>query len=478
MLHTMCREQLSDADIRAICKSRGFSAREASSRAIFENFFLSDIGVAAAMAMLTDKERATLRLLAQVKDEVDVAFFARAYDSLSVSASYYGTFNQRYGDVMRQVQTNLIRRGVLLYAEALPDNGETTKLQRLRFRLPVEFEAFLPPFLPDAPSAPGDGEIRGDVLREKLLELASGAHVSVGGEQYALKIVGGELRIGQQPFRVGVLQEWQRARWAAALGPAKGKTAGPAAHEVIPEEARRHSLPLVDAVCLVCEQLSEGRWAPAEALTPLLAVLSYGERDVDGPTICAAGWQWGCLARQKIADQLCYRLPAGDTAASDDDPASYLSPAPDGAAILSLEAIPYSALEQIAMVSDFRPASVGPYLIAAPNLIRLGRATASMRRRPALRWLQEHAATYRAAFALAEERWGKQIIHTNLLVARITDPALRVQVERSLPDSDAFVSLSEEFIAFPKDALPAIERAVGKAGYVIKTVRGAGERLA
>jgi hypothetical protein len=42
MLHNMCHETLSNADVTAICKARGFSARESATRALFENFFLSE----------------------------------------------------------------------------------------------------------------------------------------------------------------------------------------------------------------------------------------------------------------------------------------------------------------------------------------------------------------------------------------------------------------------------------------------------
>jgi hypothetical protein len=233
-----------------------------------------------------------------------------------------------------------------------------------------------------------------------------------------------------------------------------------------------HSLSPIEAVEVLLSGLGDDAWAPAEMLTPLLEVLAYDGKPIDGPVVCEAGWLWGCLARQAVAGQMCYRLAPRAPAESAADPAHYLSVAPDGAAIISLETIPYDALEQVAAVSNVQPASSGPYLIATPNLIRLGRATATARSRPAPRWLHENAPAYREAFTLAAERWGKQIIHTNLLVARITDPALRVQIERALPEPDSFVSLSDEFVAFPDALLPVVEKAVAKAGCVVKTLRG------
>jgi hypothetical protein len=53
MLTEMCQDILTETDIKAICKSRGFSASEAASRTVFENFFLSDIGLETAMASLS-----------------------------------------------------------------------------------------------------------------------------------------------------------------------------------------------------------------------------------------------------------------------------------------------------------------------------------------------------------------------------------------------------------------------------------------
>jgi hypothetical protein len=63
MLTDMCQQVLSAADLKTICKSRGFSAREASSRTVFESYFLSDIGLEAAMASLSREEVIVLHLL-------------------------------------------------------------------------------------------------------------------------------------------------------------------------------------------------------------------------------------------------------------------------------------------------------------------------------------------------------------------------------------------------------------------------------
>jgi len=70
-----------------------------------------------------------------------------------------------------------------------------------------------------------------------------------------------------------------------------------------------------------------------------------------------------------------------------------------------------------------------------------------------------------------EARWGKQIVHTNLLIARITDPALRVQIERAAAIPNSLIVLSDEYIAFPRAMLGVIEKTLARSGHVIKTVQ-------
>ncbi len=81
ILNQMCQQVLSNADIKAIGKARGFSAQEMASRASFENFMLSDIGVVEALRLLNDEEIILLHLLKRQKKPVDVSFFKHYYDS-------------------------------------------------------------------------------------------------------------------------------------------------------------------------------------------------------------------------------------------------------------------------------------------------------------------------------------------------------------------------------------------------------------
>ncbi len=101
MLTEMCQQVLSTADIKAICKRRGFSAREASSRTMFENYFLSDIGVTAALASLSQEEIILLHLLQLENQAVDIRFFEPLAQS---KHAWHGTFTQRYTPAFKAVQ--------------------------------------------------------------------------------------------------------------------------------------------------------------------------------------------------------------------------------------------------------------------------------------------------------------------------------------------------------------------------------------
>jgi hypothetical protein len=63
------------------------------------------------------------------------------------------------------------------------------------------------------------------------------------------------------------------------------------------------------------------------------------------------------------------------------------------------------------------------------------------------------------------------VIHAGLVIARVQDLSLKVQIERAMHQKGQLISLSDEYLAFPPGLQPDIERLVRKAGYVVKTVQ-------
>ncbi len=464
MLNKMCHEVLSDADIKAICKSRGFSAKEAASRALFENFYLSDIGIEAAMASLTKEETVCLHLLQFVGEEVDVSFFARIYSSKQAQSQYYyyETFTQRYKDVFKQVKTSLIRKGVLLIAEGSACQGDT-KMERWRFRFPQEFERFLPPLIQSTRTFEGSGEVKSSVLRQKLTEIVGARQLSPAksDKQYRLKIVEGNLQIGNDTFYAERLAEWQQACWeASAPLPKKEKRARISRQE--------KTLPPVQAAVHIFSQLEQNEWIRPNQLNLPLRI--FCDAHLSGEQICQDGWQWSCLAKQEVDGNTYYRLP--EESQTDTSPEHYLHTPAGHPMTVNLETVPYDSLELLAQISNVQAADSGqPYLLASPDLIKIGNALESIRHRPLTQWLQENAPDFRQALETVEQRWGRQIVHENLLIAHVDDMVLKVQLEKAFADSADVVFLPNDYIAFPNLLLAEIAKVIAKSGHVIRTVQ-------
>ncbi len=452
MLKQMCKSDLNDSDIKAICKSRGFPEKEATSPDIFENFFISTIGIKEALTSLTYEEIVFLHLLKKINKEVDIEFFERLYGCARPSGGYdYRTFNQKYKETFKNVKNNLVRKGVLIIIEQ-EVYTTSTKLERMRFLFPQEFADFLPPVV-KASKFKESGDFKREIMRDKLLEI-------IGGEQkqspfskersFKLTVKDGDLCFGIEKFRVSHLLKWQQACWNASV---EGNT-----------RMQSGDMTPIEVTLYALSQLQEHEWLPADALAVMLKIFTGVEKD-NPEHICAAGWEWGCLVKVVADGKTYYRLPEyfmEDT----NSPEHYLQVKPDGTVTLDLMTVPYTALEMLASISILDVHNSKPR--AAPSLIKIGNAPETFRKNNVYEWLKEKSSDFRTAMELAQKRWGKQIIHENLMIARVKDLSLKVQIGKSFADPNILVSLPNGYIAFPCDQLPAIQKLVEKSGHVIK----------
>ncbi len=466
MLKQMCESDINDSDIKAICKSRGFPAKEATSRGVFENFFISTIGIEEALNSLTYEEVVFLHFLSKIKKRVGIGYFERLYGSAeSTNGYHYMTATKRYRETLKKVKNNLVRKGVLIsIIKEQKTYIKYTKMERLRFLFPPEFGEFLPPLV-KASTFKKAGKFKREVLRDKLLELAGGGEKpsplsNSDKKSFKLTINDGKLSIGGEQFRAKYLLDWQKACMRAAVKTDADKQSY--------KSYDSYDMAPVDAALYALAQLGEHEWLPANGLAVILKIFT-GE-DVDRPEqICEAGWEWGCLAKVVADKTAYYRLPddSPDDATSP-PPEQYLQIVPDGTVVVDLVKIPYTALETLASVAlmDIHNAN----LEATANIIRIGDALTTVRKEGVFEWLEKNSSGFRSAIRTAEKRWGKQVIHECLMVARVQDLSLKVQIEKSYPGSQ-LVSLPNDYIAFPCDLLPAIRKLVEKSGHVIKKAR-------
>ena len=456
MLHQMCHKVLSQADVKAICKVRGLPAQAASSPSVLESLFVTDRGLGAVFGLLEPLEIALLHRLKAIDKPVDVTFFARLAEA-GGRPLHYGTFTQRYQEVFKQVKERLVRKGLVLIAESPRYWTNKTQMESWLFSLPTQFQAYLPPLIAAAKHLAGPGEWRHDVPRAKL-KTAVGHNSPDKATGDKLQIADRELRWDGKPFRARELIHWQKRCWQEEAG-SKKKTEG---HKA----ADAYALPPVEAMLQVLGTLDLDAWADATSLAVVLEVFC-GSR-VDSPQLCESGYRWGCLARQQADGVSWYRL-APSTAGEPVLPCQYLDVTADGTVTVDLETVPLESLEQLVAISDQRPAPSGrPALLLAPNLIKLGRLAGVLESLPQADWLQKNSTGFRQAFETCGQRNGKTILHENLAVARVSDLALKVAIEKSL--GARVVSLSDECIAFPYDAFAEVKRVVTKSGHVVKEV--------
>ncbi len=445
LLHTMC-DDLPDADLNAIRKARGFSVRETASRTSFASFYTTALGVAENMAVLTPQEVVALRLLHET-GEVEVTFFERLY---SIGGKH-GTYTQKYKPVFDEVKKNLVRRGLVIMAE-VKVRAETVQLERWRFALPPEFVPCLPPLPTVENEYPGlENET---ALRRKLLELIGGGP-AIPNDPFPIGLRHGSLYLKDSPFSLDNLGHWQTDAWQRALGAFK--------------PSQPASFAPTDAALKL---LNTRAWFSAKTLEPALAIYSFGAKIPPTEKLLKQGWELGLLARLDIDNVPYYRL------ASAHSPAELNIPLPvtinwaettskPGSVNIDLRLIPLHELDLLNTLAHLEVDKGNLY--ASPSLIKLGHASATQRKAPLSCWLAESIPAFGKALETVNAKWGKTLLHENLLVAQVRDLSLRVQIERELKEH--LIILSENYIAFPQESRSSVEKVLKKTGFVVKTVK-------
>ncbi len=457
LLHRMCHDDLSQADINAIGKNRGFSRREIANRNTLASFYLSPVGVKEALATLTSVELALLHLLHLADESVSLTWFERVYNPDFKSGYYSRTFTQRYQPVFKQVRTQLVRKGILIMTQK--PHPEKTKMEQWSFVFPKEFAPYLPRPMSEIERLTTPGTVQQDVSRNKLLALTGEADPPQPAlPKYALSLHNGRLLSGNKPFQTADLQKWQKASWQHVMPAGSEYSKRPS---VI---SSKFMMQPVDALNYTLGLLQPDEWILPQQLDDVLKIFCL--RKLDTEKICQLGIKWGYLASNQANGRTCYRLADIEPAvAKPPPPADYLSTLNEETALINLRAIPYTAFEQLSQIADLKV--VDGKMTAVPNFIRMGAAPQNTLTSPLMGWLSDNIPAFAAMQKTIKSRWGKQIVHTNLLVARVKDFPLRVKIERTLKPAE-FIPLSDEYIAFPYKALTKVKRIVAQMGHVVK----------
>lgn len=459
MLKQMCRVELNQTDIKAICKLRALPPACLQSRTLLQHNFLSDTGIEKAVAALDPREVLCLHLLNAAGRAEDIEFFTRLYKKAH-PGSYYHSFTEQHRTVFSTVKTQLVRNGLLLFAEEPQDPWQkTAKLERLRFMFPAEFAPFLPP--PAKPlqvKASGANIRRIDFLREKLTEIIEAPQASPPSspqKEERLHIRDQTLFLGKSPFSLKRLRGWIGSRWKKVV-------------EVDPELDNSPLTP-VDLIDYAFSLLGENQWADADDLAAFFKIAYPSANKLpDVRNACEKGWQNGCLEKLSLDGKTVYRLAAPDPDHDLLNPAAFVTIKTDEFFEIDLKHIPFEALESICKTCKLHVSQ--KKLVAQPDLVLISYASKQMASSPVLGWLQKHHKLFGQIVATIKKKEGKTIVHDNLMIAAVKDLSLRVLLEKKFSHSKQVVTLSDEFISFPLNLLPEIQKVVIKSGHAVKYV--------
>lgn len=459
MLKSMCLE-FGQSDLKTIGRNRGFEPVTVASRELLEHVFLSEQGVASAMASLTPVEVACLHLLNALGEQTDLEFFGRLYPK-AVTGSIYSKYNDRFKGLFQEVKARLIQRGLLLMG-TLPEPHYprgVTILERRRFRFPQAFGPLLPaPFQPRQLAPGATGRHRGEVLREKLeeiLKLGSGSESRPAGrERWHWRLEGGELMLGlsSSGFQAKQLATWQQAQFKATVD---------YTNKALPEPF--HPVPLF---LYALSRSGADQWLAPADLEGIWNLVLSGAKAPEPQTVCEAAYEWGCVEKAESDGAALYRLPRVWDSQANSPPEAFLGLEDPQWISLRLERAPLAALERLCEIA--RLELVGGKLRASPNLVKLSHARAETLSDPIVGWLQERHPGFRNTLEKIEQRRGKLLVHENLLVAKVSDLALKVMLEKKFGAPGKLVALSREYVAFPSGLLAELESWMKKSGHVIR----------
>ncbi len=451
IIKKMCRNELTQTDVKAICKFRQFSSPQSASAEIVETMITSDVGLKSALNSLTREEVLMLHFLLVRNEPVDISAFAR----ISNHEGYkYGTFTQQYQKVFQDIKQRFIRKGLLAFCEGPFQHNKKTKLERICLLVPGEFQAHLPGMF----ERPITSDQKGNVSEDRIRKLLAGISRPDGKplkQDSAFRIdQDGWLKTGNNPFRISNLESWQYRQWKTEAA----KDTGVAAH--------LYSFDCLTALKVLFAGLKPDEWIDPEQLkTPLDLFCNFRKKpDID--RVCHLGWEMGLLETASFETGTCYRLHRRMGAPSGDTPEKHYVTDPDKACI-DFKKIPLPVLAQFSKMARYRVEN--KQIFAAPDPVMMGRHLDDIRNTPWLFRLINHLPAFKHLFQQLEKNWGNEIIHRNLLVAQIKHIGLQASLEKALSNEDVLF-LPNGFIAFPKGLENMIEKAVVQQGFAVKRV--------
>jgi hypothetical protein len=449
IIKKMCDFELTQADVKAICKFRQFSSPQSASSEIVETLITSDVGLKNALDSLTQKEVIMLHFLTVLEEPVNISAFTR----ISNQEGYrYGTFTKRYQNVFKDIKKRFVRKGLLAFYTDHLLTGNQTKMERIRLWVPVEFQQHLPGMFAHPFKSDQQGSISEDRIRRLLTDIGRSNgkppkdKLSLGIDQ------NGYLRIGGRFFSLAALEQWQYQQWKK-----KGaKEMGISSYE--------YSFDCLTALKVLFSSLNPDEWIDPKQLKPALDIFCDFKKKPDIDRLCRLGWEMGILKTAPLDTGTCYRLSHCMNAPSRDILEESHVTDPEKACI-DFKKIPLTVLARVSKIARFRVENKKIY--ATPDPVMMGRQLNDIRNTPWFFRLVNQLSEFKDLFQRLEKNWGKEIVHRNLMVAQIKHIGLKASLEKAFAN-EPVLFLPNGFMAFPKGITAKIEKVVIQKGFAVK----------
>jgi hypothetical protein len=455
----MCHDLLSAAQLKAVCRYRGFSppgGQKDVLAAFLAPRLLETTGASEAMASLVEPWLLVLHRIALDDEPVSlddlhpIVHTARRPQGID------------YRQFFAEVADGLLTRGVVL-VEDPPEDGSrrASRFARLRLHLPEVHRGRVPPFpLTTAPL--GEGAASRDPLRfcrdafRAALAPADKPRTPWLVARVASAIaMDGTLHVGKSSAPdLETFLRVVRAEWAK--GP--GGSTGPRATRT--ERA-------LGAADHVLAHLPAGEGA---ATGDMRAALSRLALTVDAGILgefCEGGFEAGLLVRGGRGSAGIYAARPGRDALPGDGALVFAAGAAgDGGVEIDIDRTGFQPLFELARLS--RVECRDGRLCLLPDIVRLGRAWPQSASLAVLRTVRASSPAFDQALDHVERRHGKLLVHEGLLVLRIEDLGFRTFLMHRLGGS--IRSLGGAYLAAPRGLAAEVEKLARKEGFAPRRV--------